>query len=231
MKLHLLFISSSHLALKKFSRHRSLSAAQWRIREAYSREKAIHKRVVSAINSLLGYPWSSHEPSVILRHVVLGSREDAAEHELLYNAGITHVVNCATQVSNYFEGEFVYVKLHLHDTATEDLIPHFQTVAKFLKRVEVLRGRALVHCISGESVRSLARSLGVVLRCGKEGADPGSQGVSRSAALLIAYLMIDKRMRLLDAYNLVRRKRRSVQPNQGFRLQLAKYEVRSRLLI
>lgn len=50
-------------------------------------------------------------------------------------------------------------------------------------------------------------------------------GVSRSPALLIAYLMIDKRMRLLDAYNLVRRKRRSMQPNQAFRLQLAKYEV------
>ncbi|TYZ58691.1 hypothetical protein PybrP1_001950 [[Pythium] brassicae (nom. inval.)] len=42
--------------------------------------------------------------------------------------------------------------------------------------------------------------------------------------------MIDKRMRLLDAYNLVRRKRRSMQPNQAFRLQLAKFEVRSACL-
>lgn len=38
--------------------------------------------------------------------------------------------------------------------------------------------------------------------------------------------MIDKRMRLVDAYNLVRRKRSIAQPNQAFRLQLAKYEVR-----
>lgn len=50
-------------------------------------------------------------------------------------------------------------------------------------------------------------------------------GASRSPALLVAYLMIDKDMSLLDAYNMVRRKRHIVQPNQGFRLQLAKYEL------
>ncbi|GAB9476796.1 hypothetical protein Gpo141_00013854 [Globisporangium polare] len=137
-------------------------------------------------------------PSVVLGHILLGSREDASSREQLYDAGVTHICNCAKQVSNSFEGEFVYIKLNLHDSTSEELIPHFQTVATFLKHVEVLRGRALIHCISG---------------------------ISRSPALLIAYLMIDKRMRLLDAYNLVRRKRRSMQPNQAFRLQLAKYEM------
>lgn len=51
-------------------------------------------------------------------------------------------------------------------------------------------------------------------------------GVSRSPALLIAYLMIDKHMPLLRAYTLVRTKRRIVRPNKTFRLQLAKFEVR-----
>lgn len=123
---------------------------QWRIREAQRRDKSIHKRVMSVISSLLGNPWYTHEPSVVMEHIVLGGREDACNHEQLHGAGITHVVNCAAQVSNYFEGEFVYVKLHLYDSPNEDLIPHFQTVAKVLKRVEVLRGRALIHCISGK---------------------------------------------------------------------------------
>lgn len=37
--------------------------------------------------------------------------------------------------------------------------------------------------------------------------------------------MIDKKMPLLEAYNMVKRKRHIVQPNQAFRLQLAKYEL------
>lgn len=123
---------------------------QWRIREARRRETSIRKRVAALVNALLGFPWISREPSVILSHVVLGSRDNAASREQLYDAGVTHIVNCAKQVSNYYEGEFVYIKLNLHDSTTEDLIPHFQTVAKFLKRVEVLRGRALIHCISGQ---------------------------------------------------------------------------------
>uniref|UniRef100_K3XC22 protein-tyrosine-phosphatase n=1 Tax=Globisporangium ultimum (strain ATCC 200006 / CBS 805.95 / DAOM BR144) TaxID=431595 RepID=K3XC22_GLOUD len=172
--------------------------AQWRIQEARQREGSLQKRMLALLNELLGTPWISSSPTPILEHIVLGSRENAANREQLYSAGITHVCNCALQVANYFEGEFVYVKLHLHDSVNEELIPHFQTVAAFLRRVESLRGRALIHCISG---------------------------VSRSPALLVAYLMIDKHMRLIDAYNLVRRKRKSVQPNQAFRLQLAKFEL------
>lgn len=122
---------------------------QWRIREAHQREKSIQKRVVALINSLLGTPWTLQGPSVILGHILLGSHEDASSREQLYDAGVTHICNCAKQVSNSFEGEFVYIKLNLHDSTSEELIPHFQTVATFLKRVEVLRGRALIHCISG----------------------------------------------------------------------------------
>lgn len=86
---------------------------------------------------------------MILGHILLGSREDASSREQLYEAGITHICNCAKQVNNSFEGEFVYIKLNLHDSTSEELIPHFQTVAQFLKRVEVLSGRVLIHCISG----------------------------------------------------------------------------------
>lgn len=179
----------------------------------------MQKRVTALINSLLGSPWTPQGPSVVLGHILLGSREDASSREQLYDAGVTHICNCAKQVSNSFEGEFVYIKLNLHDSTSEELIPHFQTVATFLKHVEVLRGRALIHCISG------------MCSLDSEVIQPAANyciqftGISRSPALLIAYLMIDKRMRLLDAYNLVRRKRRSMQPNQAFRLQLAKYEV------
>ncbi|OWZ15065.1 Dual specificity protein phosphatase [Phytophthora megakarya] len=175
----------------------TVMAAQWRIVEALANEKSIVKRLVAFISRALGTA-SCQDPTVILNHVLLGNRENAEDSRLLKLLGITHICNCAMQVRNCFEGEFIYLKLGLHDSQDEELIPHFQTVTKFIKGVERLRGRVLLHCISG---------------------------ASRSPALLIAYLMIDKRMPLLEAYNMVKRKRQIVQPNQAFRLQLAKYEL------
>ncbi|KAE9041628.1 hypothetical protein PR003_g4501 [Phytophthora rubi] len=175
----------------------TVMSAQWRIAEALAHEKSIVQRLAVFISRTLG-TTTCHDPTVILDHVLLGSRENAEDSRLLNLLGITHICNCAKQVGNSFEGEFFYLKLNLRDSQDEELIPHFQTVTKFIKRVERLRGRVLIHCISG---------------------------ASRSPALLVAYLMIDKKMSLLDAYNLVRRKRQIVQPNPGFRLQLAKYEL------
>ncbi|KAF4141866.1 Dual specificity phosphatase catalytic domain-containing protein [Phytophthora infestans] len=175
----------------------TVMAAQWRIVEALAQEQSIFRRLAQFISRTLGTA-TCQDPTVILSHVLLGSRENAEDSRLLNVLGITHICNCATQVGNSFEGEFIYLKLNLHDAQDEELIPHFQTVSKFIKRVERLRGRVLIHCISG---------------------------VSRSPALLVAYLMIDKKMPLLEAYNMVKRKRHIVQPNQAFRLQLAKYEL------
>ncbi|KAG6969447.1 hypothetical protein JG688_00005326 [Phytophthora aleatoria] len=175
----------------------TVMAAQWRIVEALAQEQSIFRRLAQCISRTLGTA-TCQDPTVIMNHVLLGSRENAEDSRLLNMLGITHICNCATQIGNSFEGEFIYLKLNLHDAQDEELIPHFQTVAKFIKRVERLRGRVLIHCISG---------------------------VSRSPALLIAYLMIDKKIPLLEAYNMVKRKRHIVQPNQAFRLQLAKYEL------
>ncbi|KAK1929682.1 Protein phosphatase Slingshot 1 [Phytophthora citrophthora] len=175
----------------------AVMAAQWRVMEALAQEQSIFKRLAAFIGRTLGTA-SCQDPTVILNHVLLGNRENAADSRLLNLLGITHICNCAAQIGNSFEGEFIYLKLNLHDSQDEELIPHFQTVTKFIKRVERLRGRVLLHCISG---------------------------ASRSPALLIAYLMIDKKMPLLEAYNMVKRKRHIVQPNQAFRLQLAKYEL------
>ncbi|KAJ0396028.1 hypothetical protein ATCC90586_007015 [Pythium insidiosum] len=192
--------------------------AQWRLAEARARERSVMRRLVQWWQSLLGAgPALCRDATLILDHVLLGSDANAADRQQLLLTGVTHVCNCAAQAENHFEGEFVYMHLLLRDAAEnhfegefvymhlllrdavdESLGPFVQPVTKFLQRVERLRGRVLVHCISG---------------------------VSRSAALVVAYLMLDKRMRLLDAYQLVRSRRSLVQPNEGFRLQLARLEM------
>jgi hypothetical protein len=143
-------------------------------------------------------PAIFEDATYIFNHILLGTQEMAFNREELLMTGITHICNCAEQIPNYFEGEFVYMKINLVDKTTEEILPHFQPVSNFLKRVETLGGRALIHCVAG---------------------------VSRSPALLIAHLMIDKKMRLYDAYRFVKKKRSTILPNTSFRLQLAKYEI------
>jgi atypical dual specificity phosphatase len=174
--------------------------AQWRLLEALKREHSLSYRAAKWWRSLFQISATSARglATVMLDHVLLGSDDNAANREQLLSAGVTHICNCATQTQNHFEGEFVYLQLHLHDAVDEQISPHFQVVARFLHRVERLRGRALIHCVAG---------------------------VSRSATLLVAYLMLHKGMTLLEAYYFVRRRRPCVQPNQAFRLQLATFEV------
>ena len=68
----------------------------------------------------------------------------------------------------------------------------------FLRHVERLRGRVMVHCIAG---------------------------VSRSVTLVLMYLMACHNLRLKHAYEFVQSIRSFIGPNEGFKLQLALFEV------
>lgn len=49
-------------------------------------------------------------------------------------------------------------------------------------------------------------------------------GVSRSASVVLAYLMKEYNYTLEDAFNFTKQKRTCINPNAGFRVQLATYE-------
>ena len=50
-------------------------------------------------------------------------------------------------------------------------------------------------------------------------------GCSRSASIVLAYLVLKQRMRLADAVKTVR-KERSVYPNAGFRAELTEFDIK-----
>lgn len=137
-------------------------------------------------------------PTLISDHIVLGGRDDANDKSLMRNLGITHVLNVAQQLTNSFEGSFVYLKLNIIDNADVDLTPYIKPAISFIKHVESIGGRVLVHCIAG---------------------------VSRSVSMILAHLMSHHRMDLVGAYNHVKSHRPFIRPNDGFKVQLAKYEL------
>ena len=76
---------------------------------------------------------------------------------------------------------------------------NYAQVADKIIDVVTRGGKALVHCVAG---------------------------VSRSAAIVIAYLMKHKRLPLREAFTLVRARRPFIRPNVGFWRQLIDYEQR-----
>lgn len=137
-------------------------------------------------------------PCLVSHHIVLGGREEANDRQLLKNFGVTHVLNVAQQLPNYHEGSFIYLKIPILDAPDVELLPHVKIVSTFISHVENVNGRVLVHCIAG---------------------------VSRSVSLILMYMISAHKICLLNAYNHIKSLRGFIHPNDGFKAQLAKFEV------
>ncbi|KAK7081566.1 dual specificity phosphatase 19, partial [Halocaridina rubra] len=135
--------------------------------------------------------------SRILSGVVLGSQDVAHDLDILTSNKITHILNVATGIHNLFEGWFIYKTKEVFDTPACRIIDIFDECCDYIHSAVVGGGCVLVHC---------------------------NAGVSRSASVVIAYLMRHYSMNYEEAFNFVKTKRTFVRPNVGFVEQLKEYE-------
>ncbi|XP_062852410.1 dual specificity protein phosphatase family protein [Trichomycterus rosablanca] len=119
----------------------------------------------------------------------------AQNKSALKKLGITHILNAAHSKQgsigdqSYYGSEFVYYGIPAEDSAKFHLSVYFRPAADFIhKALKKKNGKVLVHCI---------------------------MGVSRSASLVLAYLMLRQRLTLRAAVQqLVQR--RPIYPNRNF---------------
>ncbi|XP_015179113.1 PREDICTED: serine/threonine/tyrosine-interacting protein-like isoform X2 [Polistes dominula] len=122
--------------------------------------------------------------------------------ESLLEHGITHII-CVRQdieahfIRPNFPDKFKYLVLNIADTISENIIQHFKNVKEFIDEGINSGGQVLVH---------------------------GNAGISRSSALVIAYLMETYGLSRTYAFTLLQRKRFCINPNSGFMAQLKEYE-------
>jgi len=124
----------------------------------------------------------------------LGSAYTAARRDELKALGITHVLNCTGGIPNFYESDFTYLKLHLHDDPQQSLADALPTALDFIEQAHGgEQNRVFVHC---------------------------QKGVSRSVAIVIAYLKAIDGLDYPQALASVRRQRSIARPNDGFAEQL-----------
>jgi len=131
---------------------------------------------------------------VIPGALFISSFQVASELETLQRHKITHIVNTAADVcENRFPEHFSYLTYYLKDTNNEDISLLFYRTLEWIQAAIVSGGKVLVHC---------------------------REGVSRSATMVIAYLMWRGTLSFEAAHERIRKVRPICNPNTGFTFQL-----------
>ena len=134
----------------------------------------------------------------VIDGLFIGSQRAASNMDGLRSHGVTHILNTAGNVRNYFPDQFIYRHEPIKDEPTFDIAPYLEPCADFIHEALSGGGKLLCHC---------------------------NAGVSRSASLILAYLVKWKKLPLdegLDTY--VRSVRPFAQPNVGFMVKLKEFE-------
>ena len=146
-------------------------------------------------------------PNEIIDNLYLGARPSAENLKVLELVNITHILNVTKRVPNFHEKmivdsteepKFTYMQIPIEDSLDLDIYNHFLSATQFID--EVLKNKnnkILVHCEAGQS---------------------------RSASMVLAYLLKYKNLFLKDALSLVKEKRDCISPNIGFLKSLTRLE-------
>ncbi len=136
--------------------------------------------------------------------VVVLQVSGAKDTTLMLEAKITGVVNCAREIDalspadQVDRGVTAYLKLSINDVPHFDIFDDLHTGADFVHaHVDNRRQCCLVHC---------------------------AMGVSRSASVVLAYLIKHRGFSLANACLYVHGKRNVVYPNKGFMFRLMEFE-------
>ena len=137
-------------------------------------------------------------PSQVFNWLFLGTFSNACDKEELRRLKIKYVLNCAIECKNQTLPKHIKeLHLKIRDIPTFDIIPFFQQANEFINQARADGSVILIHC---------------------------KLGISRSAAIIIAYLIKYYGFNVNSALKFIKQQRDRINPNKGFIEQLFKYE-------
>jgi len=162
------------------------------------RSEMLHEQYV--ISAAKKEQFHAHKVSPDL-NLYLGSYPSSLQYDYLKERNVTNIVSIILAVAAppktpKFRDTFDYLVVKGLDRPSQVLISHFEDVHAFIDE-GLKNGGVLVHCMAG---------------------------VSRSATIVISYLMSRQNMTLAAAKQQVKSARNIIYPNEGFIKQLKHYE-------
>ncbi|KAF9931112.1 Dual specificity protein phosphatase 10, partial [Modicella reniformis] len=173
------------------------------------------------------------EPVCVLPHLYLGAEHNATDVNILLRLGITAVLNVAIEISNVAQQQQYQVPASPTFSSSSSSGPE--------KMITVIGGDRIVKTAHGCSIhyknlswthhqRNLLSEFPKAFAFIEDTKDMGGKvlvhcqlGVSRSASLVIAYVMKTLQMKLTDAYEFVKSRSSVISPNLSLMYQLAEF--------
>lgn len=127
----------------------------------------------------------------------IGGEYPASNLPYLQKHKITHIVRATETAGVTFAREVKYLKVEIPDDERADIKAHFEKTNEFIDTAITSGHTVLVHCMAG---------------------------ISRSASIVLAFLVGKRNLSLDSAFHLLKTCRPYVFPNSGFRKQLRDFE-------
>ncbi len=153
-------------------------------------------RNTNFIKTLYNLTYTSTE---IIDRIYLGNAFNAKDFNQLKQNNIGMIVNVSEEIPNYYLEDFMYTRIPIRDYNESSILEYLDiTITKIHKYLEDNPDKnVFIHCFMGSS---------------------------RSASVVISYLIKYNQMRYDDAYEFTKSKRPIVNLNVSFREQLIKFE-------
>jgi protein-tyrosine phosphatase len=150
-------------------------------------------------------------PSQILPWMYLGDAQHSSRRKTIDSLNIRYIVNCAGDCDNHFitDRNMKYLHIRVSDCVTSRLNEHFDTAFEFIESARQDYEKAIA---AGEPAPPT-----ILIHC--------MAGISRSATIVISYIMRTERIPLMAALRKVKSKRGIISPNHGFLAQLSVLEL------
>lgn len=137
------------------------------------------------------------EMSEIIPGLFLGGEEAASDKTKLKEMDVTTILNITDHIPFHYESDFTYHRIPITDNLNINIRQYFERTCEIIDNIIENKQKILVHCYAG---------------------------ISRSATIVIAYIMKKNRMTMSEAYQFVEAKRKCISPNIGFCAQLMTFE-------
>jgi len=135
-------------------------------------------------------------PTAVKPKLYFGSYTASRNFDFIENQKISHILTVANDIDPEYPSNCKYKIVDVDDWHEEDLSKYFIDCFEFIDQ-GMQGGGVLVHDLAG---------------------------ISRSPTVVIGYLMWKEGLSLAEAYSLVKEKRPTIFPNQGFFAQLSQLE-------
>ncbi|KAF9582113.1 hypothetical protein BGW38_000623 [Lunasporangiospora selenospora] len=165
-------------------------------------------------------PYTSG-PVCVLPNLYLGAEHNATDIPTLMRLGITLVLNVAVEIASdsYTEGSLAPLPTNANTVERLDqssTLVQYRSLAWTHHQKSLLQDFPKAFALMDEAIALNNNQGKVLVHC--------QLGVSRSASLVIAYVMRSQRMGLNEAYDFVKERSAVISPNMSLMYQLAEFE-------